>query len=165
MAVTLRVNGRKRRLEDLADDTPLLYVLRNDLGLNGVRYGCGAGQCGACFVLVDGAAVPSCVTPVASAAGAEITTVEGLGTAERPHPVQAAFIVEQAAQCGYCTAGMVASAAALLARTPNPSDNEIRAGMARNLCRCGSYDRILRAVRRAAGQAGQAGEAGQAGRV
>lgn len=150
MALTIRVNGQARQLDDALRDTPLLYVLRNDLELNGVRYGCGAGQCGACYVLLNGAAVPSCLTPAGRADGAEVTTVEGLGTPENPHAVQAAFIAEQAAQCGYCTAGMVVSAVALLERNEQPSDDDIRNAMATNLCRCGSYDRIVRAVRRAA---------------
>lgn len=141
-------------MEGIAPDTPLLYVLRNDAGINGVRYGCGAAQCGACTVLIDGRATPSCITPVGAVGDAEITTVEGLGTPERPHPVQAAFIAEQAAQCGYCTAGMVTAAVGLLNSNPQPTDEEIRAAMSRNLCRCGTYDRIIRAVRRAA-QGGQ----------
>lgn len=146
----ISVNGKALRLEGVSPETPLLYVLRNDAGINGVRYGCGAGQCGACTVLLDGRAVPSCLTTVAAAGDAQITTVEGLGTAQRPHPVQAAFIAEQAAQCGYCTSGMIVAAAALLNANPAPDDGEIRAAMTRHLCRCGSYDRIIRAVRRAA---------------
>src|SRR5690606_37167534 len=143
----ISVNGKALRLEGVSPETPLLYVLRNDAGINGVRYGCGAGQCGACTVLLDGRAVPSCLTTVAAAGDAQITTVEGLGTAQRPHPVQAAFIAEQAAQCGYCTSGMIVAAAALLNANPAPDDGEIRAAMTRHLCRCGSYDRIIRAVR------------------
>jgi nicotinate dehydrogenase subunit A len=150
MTITIRVNGQEHRLEDVAPDVPLLYVLRNDLGLNGVRYGCGAAQCGACTVLLNGAPIMSCVMPVESAEDADITTVEGLGTPQRPHPVQAAFIEEQAAQCGYCTAGMVVAAAGLLNRSAQPTDEEIRSALSRNLCRCGSYDRIARAVRSAA---------------
>lgn len=137
-------------MEDVAPDTPLLYVLRNDAGIDGVRYGCGAAQCGACTVLVDGRATPSCITPVGAVGNAEITTVEGLGTPATPHPVQAAFIAEQAAQCGYCTPGMVTAAVGLLNTNPQPTDDEIRVAMSRNLCRCGAYDRIIRAVRRAA---------------
>lgn len=150
MPVDLRINGKSLRLEEVEPDTPLLYALRNDAGLNGVRFGCGAAQCGACTVLVDGRATLSCVTPVSVVGKAQITTIEGLGTPERPHPVQAAFIAEQAAQCGYCTAGMVAAAVSLLNANPDPDESQIRAGMARNLCRCGAYDRIIRAVRRAA---------------
>lgn len=147
---TLRVNGSTVRLDNVDPDTPLLYVLRNEAGINGVRYGCGAGQCGACVVLLDGRAVPSCLTTVAAAGNAEIVTVEGLGTPQQPHPVQAAFIAEQAAQCGYCTTGMIIAATSLLDQNPAPTDDQIRAAMARQLCRCGSYDRIIRAVRRAA---------------
>lgn len=147
---TLRVNGSTVRLDNVAPDTPLLYALRNEAGINGVRYGCGAGQCGACVVLLDGRAVPSCLTTVAAAGNAEIVTVEGLGTPQQPHPVQAAFIAEQAAQCGYCTTGMIIAATSLLDQNPAPTDDQIRAAMARQLCRCGSYDRIIRAVRRAA---------------
>lgn len=147
---TLRVNGRTVRLDNVDPDTPLLYVLRNEAGINGVRYGCGAGQCGACVVLLDGRAVPSCLTTVAAAGNAEVVTVEGLGTPQQPHPVQAAFIAEQAAQCGYCTTGMIIAATSLLDQNPAPTDDQIRAAMARQLCRCGSYDRIIRAVRRAA---------------
>lgn len=147
---TLRLNGKALHLEGVAPDTPLLYVLRNDAGLSSMRYGCGAGQCGACTVLLDGRVVPSCLTTVAAAGSAEITTLEGLGTPQRPHPVQAAFIAEQAAQCGYCTAGMIVAAAGLLQQNAAPGDDEIRAAMTRQLCRCGTYDRILRAVRRAA---------------
>lgn len=147
---TLRVNGSTVRLDNVDPDTPLLYALRNEAGINGVRYGCGAGQCGACVVLLDGRAVPSCLTTVAAAGNAEIVTVEGLGTPQQPHPVQAAFIAEQAAQCGYCTTGMIIAATSLLDQNPAPTDDQIRAAMARQLCRCGSYDRIIRAVRRAA---------------
>ncbi len=150
MATNLRINGKTVRLDEVVPDTPLLYALRNDAGLNGVRFGCGAAQCGACTVLVDGKATLSCITPVAAVAKAEITTIEGLGTPDRPHAVQAAFIAEQAAQCGYCTAGMVTAAVSLLNANPDPDEAQIRAGMARNLCRCGTYDRIIRAVRRAA---------------
>lgn len=146
----IRINGKALRLDGVAPETPLLYVLRNDAGLDGVRYGCGAGQCGACTVLLDGRAVPSCLTTVAAAGDAEITTLEGLGTPQHPHPVQAAFIAEQAAQCGYCTAGMVVAAAGLLKQKTEPTDDEIRTAMSRHLCRCGTYDRIIRAVRRAA---------------
>lgn len=150
MATNLRINGKTVRLDEVVPDTPLLYALRNDAGLNGVRFGCGAAQCGACTVLVDGKATLSCITPVSAVTKAEITTIEGLGTPDRPHAVQAAFIAEQAAQCGYCTAGMVTAAVSLLNANPDPDEAQIRAGMARNLCRCGTYDRIIRAVRRAA---------------
>jgi nicotinate dehydrogenase subunit A len=146
---TLRVNGRAHEVA-AEPNTPLLYVLRNDLGLKGTRFGCGAGHCGACTVLVDGNAVQSCDTPLWSASGREITTIEGLGSAEQPHPLQQAFLGEQAAQCGYCVNGIIMSAAALLKKTPRPSDAEIAAALDRNLCRCGTHVRILRAIRRAA---------------
>ncbi len=146
----LHINGKPLRADDVAPDTPLLYVLRNDAGLDGVRFGCGAGQCGACAVLLDGREVLSCLTTVAAAADASITTIEGLGTPQAPHPVQAAFLAEQAAQCGYCTPGMIIAATSLLAANAAPSEAEIRSAMARHLCRCGSYDRIVRAVQRAA---------------
>ncbi len=149
---TLTVNGSEHSIG--ADpDTPLLYVLRDDLALNGAKFGCGLGQCGACTVLVDGAAVFSCLTPIALLAGRLITTIEGLGTPESPGRVQRAFLAEQAAQCGYCTAGMVMRAEALLSRTPNPTEQQIRDAMNPNLCRCGTQMRILAAVRRAAGAA------------
>ena len=146
---TLRVNGREQ--EVVAEpDTPLLYVLRNDLGLKGTRFGCGAGQCGACTVLFDGNAVQSCDTPLWSAVGHEVTTIEGLGSAECPHPLQRAFIDEQAAQCGYCIDGIIMSAAALLAKNPQPTKQEIAVALERNLCRCGTHVRVLRAIERAA---------------
>jgi len=148
--ITLTVNGQQHAV-DAEPDTPLLYVLRDDLHLNGAKFGCGLGQCGACTVIVDGAAVFSCLTPIALLPGRQVTTIEGLGTALEPGPIQRAFIAEQAAQCGYCIAGMVMRAQALLARTPNPSEQEIRDGMNPNLCRCGTHMRILAAVRRAAG--------------
>jgi len=146
---TLRVNGRAREVA-AEPNTPLLYILRNDLDLKGTRFGCGAGHCGACTVLIDGNAVQSCDTPLWSASGREITTIEGLGSAERPHPLQQAFLGEQAAQCGYCINGIIMAAAALLKRTPRPTDAEIAAALDRNLCRCGTHVRILRAIRRAA---------------
>lgn len=149
MAITLDVNG-ERRTTRAAPDTPLLYVLRNDLELNAAKYGCGFGQCGACTVIVDGTAIRSCVTPVAAVVGRKIVTLEGLGTPAAPGPLQQAFIAEQAAQCGYCVAGMMMSAQALLARNPDPTDAEIRAALAGNLCRCGTHNRIVRAVQRAA---------------
>jgi nicotinate dehydrogenase subunit A len=146
---TLRVNGTEHSLE--ADgSTPLIDVLRNTLGLKGTRFGCGAEQCGACFVLVEGRIVVSCTTPLSAVNRKAITTVEGLGRPDAPHPLQEAFIAEQAAQCGYCTSGMLVSAAALLERTPHPTETEVRRALDRNLCRCGSYNRIVRAVLRAA---------------
>jgi nicotinate dehydrogenase subunit A len=152
----LLVNGA-HRATTAAPDTPLLYVLRDELGLDGPKFGCGLGQCGACTVHLDGQPVRSCVTPVSSAAGRKVLTIEGLGTDADPHPLQRAFIEEQAAQCGYCIPGMIMSAAALLARTPAPTDDEIRTTLAGNLCRCGTHMRILRAVHRAAGRAEVAG--------
>src|SRR5713226_2559457 len=149
MAINLHVNGSIRTVAADAD-TPLLYVLRNDLGLNGAKFGCGLAQCGACTVLVGGRAVRSCVTSARSVAGQDVVTIEGLGSPDRPDPLQAAFIAEQAAQCGYCTAGMVMTARALLARTPRPSDQQVRQALAGNLCRCGSHARVIRAVLRAA---------------
>lgn len=131
-------------------DTPLLYVLREDLGLNAAKYGCGLGQCGACTVLIDNRAVFSCVTPVVALEGRHIVTLESLGTADHPGPLQAAFIEEQAAQCGYCIAGMMMRATALLRHNLHPTDADIRAALQPNLCRCGTHMRILRAVRRAA---------------
>jgi nicotinate dehydrogenase subunit A len=149
---SFRVNGAEHTLE--ADgDTPLLDVLRNTLGLKGTRFGCGNDECGACFVLVDGHALASCATPLWAVGGKSVTTVEGLGRPEAPHALQRAFIAEQAAQCGYCTSGMLISAAALLARSPRPSEEEVRRALDRNLCRCGSYNRIVRAVMRASGEA------------
>lgn len=144
--LTLKVNGASREVESDDPDIPLLYVLRDDLGLTGTHFGCGLAQCGACTVLVDGRAVRSCIAPLQSLAGQEIVTIEGLGSPERPDPLQAAFIAEQAAQCGYCTAGMVMSARALLARTPRPSEQQVREALAGNLCRCTGYDKIVRAV-------------------
>ena len=147
-AVELTVNGTRHRVH-AQEDTPLLYVLRNDLELNGAKFGCGLGQCGACTVIVDGEAVRSCSFPVALAAGKQITTIEGLGTIDKPHPVQKAFIDEQAAQCGYCINGMIMSATALLQRNPQAGDSQVRQALAGNLCRCGTHSRILRAVARA----------------
>jgi isoquinoline 1-oxidoreductase len=150
----LNVNGQAHQVE--ADpSTPLLYVLRDELGLNGAKYGCGLGQCGACTVLVDGKAVFSCVLPIAALGGRAVRTVEGLGTVDAPGPVQRAFLEEQAAQCGYCIAGMITRAQALLEANPAPSEAQIRAHMQPNLCRCGTHMRILRAVRRAAGLMGR----------
>ena len=133
-----------------APDTPLLYVLRNDLGLSGPKFGCGLGQCGACMVHIDGRVVRSCTTPLSTAAQGPITTIEGLGTPEKPHPVQQAFIEAQAAQCGYCSSGMIMSAAALIARNKQPTRQQIRSTLNANLCRCGTHMRIIRAVERAA---------------
>jgi nicotinate dehydrogenase subunit A len=148
----LNVNGSEHTVE--ADPAnALLGVLRNQLGLTGTHYGCGANQCGACNVLIDGQAVAACDTPLWAAAGKKIVTIEGLGTPERPHPLQRAFIAEQACQCGYCLSGILISAAALLKRNPNPSEVEVRAALDRNLCRCGAHNRIVRAVRRAAKEA------------
>ena len=152
MAVSLKVNGAVHSMA-AEPDTPLLYVLRNDLGLNAAKFGCGLGQCGACTVLVDGAPVRSCITPIGTLGQSEITTLEGLGTLARPHPLQAAFMAEQAAQCGYCIAGMIMFAKALLDRIQQPSEAEVRMGLAGNLCRCGAHNRIVRAVLKAA-QAG-----------
>jgi nicotinate dehydrogenase subunit A len=145
----LSVNGEARTIEARDGNEPLLYALRNALRLTGAKYGCGLGQCGACTVLVDGKPTLSCMTPVSRVAGASVTTVEGLGSPEKPHPVQAAFIAEQAAQCGYCTAGMVVASAALLAARPRPTLDEAKAALSGNLCRCGSHARVLRAVMRA----------------
>jgi len=150
LSLTINVNGADHAV-DASPETPLLYVLRGDLSLNGAKFGCGLGQCGACTVIVDGKAVFSCVLPVSAVQGRRVTTLEGLGTAERPGVLQAAFETEQAAQCGYCIAGMIMRAKALLDANPRPSEAEIRKGMQPNLCRCGTHMRILRAVRRAAG--------------
>jgi nicotinate dehydrogenase subunit A len=146
---TLKVNGADREVS-AEPNTPLVYLLRNDFGLKGTRFGCGSGHCGACTVLMDGNAVQSCDTPLWAAAGRSITTVEGLGSPERPHPLQQAFLDGQAAQCGYCISGIVMSAAALLRKNRDPSDAEIAAALDRNLCRCGTHVRILRAIRQAA---------------
>jgi aerobic-type carbon monoxide dehydrogenase small subunit (CoxS/CutS family) len=145
----LRVNGRRYDLT-LSPDTPLLFVLRNDLGLKAAKLGCGLEQCGACNVLIDGEARPSCSIAVDDVAGCEITTLEGLGSPDAPHPLQRAFLDENAAQCGYCTAGLIVTAAALLRREPDPDDRTLREALAGNLCRCGAHPRVLRAIRRAA---------------
>ena len=145
----LDVNGTRHRVE-AAPDTPLLYVLRNDLGLNGAKFGCGLGQCGACTVIVDGRAVLSCITPISALEGRRIRTVEGLGTVDKPGPMQRAFIEEQAAQCGYCIAGMMMRAQALLESKPAADEAEVRKALAPHLCRCGTHMRILRAIGRAA---------------
>jgi len=146
---TLRVNGDTRTVS-VEPDAPLLYILRNDLELNGPKFGCGQAQCGACTVLLDGTPVRSCVTPVSAAAKARVTTIEGLGTIDRLHPIQRAFIEEQACQCGFCGNGMVTSAKALLDRNPRPSDRQIKQSLNGHLCRCASHNRIVRAVQRAA---------------
>jgi nicotinate dehydrogenase subunit A len=145
----LRVNGREETVS-VNVDTPLLYVLRNDLGLDGPKFGCGLSQCGACAVLKDGVEIRTCVTSVESVVGHEITTCEGLGANDKPHPLHTAFVAEQAAQCGYCISGMVVAAASLLRQNPNPSMAEIKAGLDGHLCRCGTHLRILRAVERTA---------------
>jgi nicotinate dehydrogenase subunit A len=148
--VQLHVNGVQRAVDAWDAEMPLLYALRNELGLHAAKFGCGLGQCGSCTVLLDDAPVRSCTVKVGEADGRRVVTAEGLGTPERPHPVQAAFIAEQAAQCGYCTNGMVMSVVALLRREPRPSREQAQQALAGNLCRCGSHDRVLRAVQRAA---------------
>ena len=149
--IKLNVNGSSFETET-DPDTPLLYVLRNEMELYGAKFGCGLGQCGACTVLADGKPIFSCLTPISILAGREITTLEGLGTIDNPGPVQAAFIEEQAAQCGYCINGMIMTAQALLDRNPDPSDEEIRTALAANLCRCGTHTRIIKAIKRAASE-------------
>lgn len=147
--IWLKVNG-KRHAVDVDPATPLLYVLRNDLGLTGPKFGCGLGQCGACTVVMEGSAILSCVMPVSGVEDRDILTLEGLGTLDKPHPIQRAFIDEQAAQCGYCVNGMIMKTKVLLDRSPDPADGEVRAALALNLCRCGTHNSIIRAVRRAA---------------
>jgi nicotinate dehydrogenase subunit A len=149
-AYTLRLNGQSVTVDSWDAAQPLLYVLRGAEGLHGVKFGCGLGQCGACTVLMDGRAVRSCTTPISRAAGHAITTIEGLGSPEKPDRVQSAFIAEQAAQCGYCTSGMIMTAAAFLAQNATPTPDQARQALAGNLCRCGTHTRILRAVLRAA---------------
>lgn len=146
-----QLNGRAATVDSWDPAQPLLYVLRNQIGLHGPKFGCGLAQCGACTVLLDGKAVRSCVTPVRQAAGHSVTTLEGLGTPEKPDAVQAAFIAEQAAQCGYCTNGMIMQAKSLLNQTPKPTLDQVKRGLAGNLCKCGTHARILRAVMRASG--------------
>jgi nicotinate dehydrogenase subunit A len=146
---TLNVNGKSHQV-DVEPGTPLLYVLRDTLGLHGPKFGCGLAQCGSCTVLIDGRAVRSCVHPVSKVGPGKVVTLEGLGTPQKPSPVQQAFIDEQAAQCGYCINGMIMESAAFLAATKNPSEAQIRQALARNLCRCGTHTRIVRAVQRAA---------------
>ena len=149
MGISITINGRAH--EVVADgETPLLYVLRNDAGCKGVRYGCGVGQCGTCTVIIDGKPVQSCDVPVSAVAGKLITTIEGIGSVDHPHPLQRAFVEEQSAQCGYCATGIIMSAKALLDVNPSAGDADIRAALAKNLCRCGTHQRILRAVKRAA---------------
>jgi nicotinate dehydrogenase subunit A len=154
MAINLKVNGASRSVP-AEPDTPLLYVLRNDLALNGAKFGCGLAQCGACTVLIDGKATRSCVTPLSAVGNSEITTIEGLGSIEKPHALQQAFIEEQAVQCGYCINGMIMSAKELLDRNPRPSEGDVQAALAGNLCRCGTHNRIVRAVLRAAQASGR----------
>jgi nicotinate dehydrogenase subunit A len=149
--VHFTLNGRAASL-DADPAATLLAALRGPLGLTGTRFGCGASGCGACHVLVDGHAVAACETPLSAVAGGHVTTIEGLGSPDRPHPLQQAFIAEQALQCGYCTPGVIISAAALLARKPRPTEAEVRTALDRNLCRCGAHNRIVRAVLRAARQ-------------
>lgn len=147
----IHLNGERRRVE-AEPDSPLLYVLRDQLALNGPKFGCGLGQCGACTVHVDGKAMRSCSIPVSAVGARPVTTLEGLGASAKPSPLQQAFIDEQAAQCGYCINGMVMQAADLLKRIPKPTEQQIREGLAMNLCRCGTHQRIVRAVQRASGQ-------------
>jgi nicotinate dehydrogenase subunit A len=149
--ITLNVNG-KSRMVDVDPTTPLLYVLRDDLELHGPRFGCGLSQCGACTVIIDGNTVRSCSYPVSSAKNKHITTLEGLGSVAHPHALQAAFIEEQAAQCGYCMNGMIMTAKVLLDKNPHPNDEDIKRALEGNLCRCGSHLRVIRAVKRAAGE-------------
>lgn len=148
MRIKLQVNDQIREAE-VSADTPLLYVLRDDFGLTGPRFGCGLGQCGACTVHVDGRAVRSCITPASAVADAEIITLEGLGSPENPHPLQQAFIDQQALQCGYCTNGMIMTAAAFLSDNPDPGEADIRDALSANLCRCGAHTRIIKAVKAA----------------
>ena len=151
MSTRIVVNGESRVI-DAAPDTPLLYVLRNDLGLNGPKFGCGLGQCGACAAIVGGNLVRTCVTPLAGVGNDPVTTLEGLGSAQKPHALQKAFIAEQAAQCGYCSSGIIMAAKVLLDRNRNPNDEEIKNALADHLCRCGVHNRVVRAVRRAAAE-------------
>lgn len=152
--VNLRVNGSLHAIDTDDPGMPLLYALRNDLGLHGPKFGCGLGQCGACTVLMDGQAIRSCQVTIRAAQNREIATLEGLGSPENLHAVQAAFVAEQAAQCGYCTNGMIMSTVALLAKTPKPTEAQVRTALAGSLCRCGSHIRVLRAVMRAADAGG-----------
>lgn len=149
MSITLKINGRNR-MSPAAPETPLLYILRNDFELNAAKFGCGLAQCGACTVMLDGNPVRSCVTPASAVDKRNVTTLEGLGSASKLHALQQAFIDEQAAQCGYCSSGMIMSAKALLDSNPSPTEDQIRTALAGNLCRCGTHTRIIRAVQRAA---------------
>ena len=149
--ISLRVNG-KTQVVDVDPETPLLYVLRNDLQLNGPKFGCGLAQCGACTVIMSGNAIRSCVTLVSAAQNQPVTTLEGLGSTKKMHKIQQAFVDEQALQCGYCINGMIMTSKALLDKNPKPSDSQIKEALAGNLCRCGTHTRILRAVKRASGQ-------------
>jgi nicotinate dehydrogenase subunit A len=149
--ISLRVNG-KSQVVDVEPEMPLLYALRNDLQLNGPKFGCGLAQCGACTVIMDGAAIRSCVTPVSAAQNKSVTTLEGLGSTKKMHKIQQAFVDEQALQCGYCINGMIMTTKALLDKNPKPTDSQIKEALASNLCRCGTHTRILRAVKRASGQ-------------
>ena len=149
--ISLRINGKNQTI-DAEPDMPLLYALRNDLQLNGAKFGCGLAQCGACTVIMDGNAIRSCVTPVSAAQNKPVTTLEGLGSTKKMHKIQQAFVDEQAVQCGYCINGMIMSTKALLDKNPKPSDRQIKEALAGNLCRCGTHIRILRAVKRASGQ-------------
>jgi len=149
--IRFRLNGVETDI-DADPDTPLLAILRGELGLTGAHFGCGAGECGACNVIVGDHAITACDTPLWSVADKDVTTIEGLGNAQRPHPLQRAFIAEQALQCGYCVSGILMSAAALLKRNPDPTDTDVRAALDRNLCRCGSHNRMVRAVLRAAAE-------------
>jgi nicotinate dehydrogenase subunit A len=149
--IPLKVNGKSQAI-DAEPDMPLLYALRNDLKLNGAKFGCGLAQCGACTVIMDGNAIRSCVTPMSTVQNKSVTTLEGLGSTKKMHRIQQAFVDEQAAQCGYCINGMIMSTKALLDKTPKPTDSQIREALAGNLCRCGTHIRILRAVKRASGQ-------------
>jgi nicotinate dehydrogenase subunit A len=149
--ITLKVNGHSR-VVNADPETPLLYILRNDLQLNGPKYGCGVAQCGSCTVIIDGNAIRSCVTQVGSVQNRAVTTLEGLGSTKKMHKIQQAFVDEQAVQCGYCINGMIMGAKALLDKNPKPTDAQIKEALAGNLCRCGTHIRILRAVKRASGQ-------------
>ena len=149
--ISLRINSKNQTI-DAEPDMPLLYALRNDLQLNGAKFGCGLAQCGACTVIMDGNAIRSCVTPVSATQNKSITTLEGLGTTKKMHKIQQAFVDEQAVQCGYCINGMIMSTKALLDKNPKPTDGQIKEALAGNLCRCGTHIRILRAVKRASGQ-------------
>ncbi len=151
MGISITVNGRVHSVA-ADEETPLLYVLRNETGCKGVRYGCGLGQCGTCTVIIDGKPVQSCDVPVSAVAGLSITTIEGIGSMDHPHPLQRAFVDEQAAQCGYCATGIIMSAKALLDVNASPSDAQLKQALAKNLCRCGTHQRILRAVQRAAAE-------------